>query len=136
MEPIATFAAASWAQQHWRAIAAAIVAAVLAVTAVLALLAGAAFSMFSGQSAQQLAAQACPVQPGTQVPFGQWNGTQMTNAATIVTVGQARRVPTFGEVVAVAAAMQESRLINLPGGDADSAGIFQERPSPRSPPPP
>ena len=129
MEPITTVAAASWAQQHWRAIAAAIVAAVLAVTAVLALLAGVAASMLSGQSAQQLAAQACPAQPGTQAAFGQWNGTQMTNAAAIVTVGRARRVPPFGEVVAVAAAMQESRLINLPGGDADSAGLFQERPS-------
>ena len=129
MEPIVTFAAVSWAQQHWRAIAGAILAAVLAVTGVLALLAGAAASMFSGQAAQQLVAQACPVQPGTQAAFGPWHGTQMTNAATIVAVGQARRVPTFGEVVAVAAAMQESSLLDRQGGTADSAGLFQERPS-------
>jgi hypothetical protein len=58
-----------------------------------------------------------------------WDGEQTSNAALIVAIGQARGVPAWGWVIAVATAMQESRLRNLPGGDADSIGLFQQRPS-------
>jgi hypothetical protein len=58
-----------------------------------------------------------------------WDADQVAIAATILTVGQARGVPAWGWVVAVATAMQESQLRNLPGGDADSIGVFQQRPS-------
>lgn len=58
-----------------------------------------------------------------------WDGEQTSNAALIVTIGQARGVPAWGRVVAVATAMQESRLRNLPGGDRNSIGLFQQRPS-------
>jgi hypothetical protein len=54
---------------------------------------------------------------------------QLANAATIIEVGRARNVPPHGWVVALAAAMQESSLRNLPYGDRDSAGLFQMRPS-------
>jgi cell wall-associated NlpC family hydrolase len=54
---------------------------------------------------------------------------QMANAATIVAVGSQLALPEQGWVVAIAAAMQESSLVNLSGGDLDSAGLFQERPS-------
>ncbi|MFE0025122.1 C40 family peptidase [Amycolatopsis sp. NPDC059021] len=54
---------------------------------------------------------------------------QMGNAATIVAVGKQRGVPEPGWVVAIAAAMQESQLRNLPYGDRDSLGLFQQRPS-------
>src|SRR5262249_21286386 len=117
-------------------IAGVIAAAVLAVTAVLALLAGAAVSMFSSQSAGQLAAGACPVQSGMHTALGQWNGTQMTNAATIVAVGQARRVPTFGEVVAVAPACKEPRRTTLPGVGRGPARALQGAPPPGLGPPP
>jgi cell wall-associated NlpC family hydrolase len=63
----------------------------------------------------------------TQV--GQWGPEQMSNAATIVAVGRAQQVPEQGQVVAVTAAMTESRLRNLPSGDRDSVGLFQMRPS-------
>jgi hypothetical protein len=56
-----------------------------------------------------------------------WDGEQTGNAALIVAVGRARGVPAWGWVVAVATAMQESRLRNLPGGDRDSIGLFQQR---------
>ena len=69
MEPIVTFAAVSWTEQHWRAIAGAILAAVLAVTGVLALLAGAAASMFSGQAAEQLVAHHRGRRPGPPGPY-------------------------------------------------------------------
>jgi hypothetical protein len=58
-----------------------------------------------------------------------WDVEQVANAATIVAVGRAKNVPPWGWVVAVAAAIQESRLRNLPGGDRDSLGVFQQRPS-------
>jgi hypothetical protein len=54
---------------------------------------------------------------------------QLANAATIIEVGRSRGVPPHGWVVALAAAMQESSLRNLPYGDRDSAGLFQMRPS-------
>ncbi len=54
---------------------------------------------------------------------------QRANAATIVSVGRALGVPERGLVVALAAAMQESSLRNLPNGDRDSVGLFQQRPS-------
>jgi hypothetical protein len=54
---------------------------------------------------------------------------QMANAATIAAVGIRRKVPTQGIVVALAAAEQESKLANLRGGDRDSIGLFQQRPS-------
>jgi cell wall-associated NlpC family hydrolase len=54
---------------------------------------------------------------------------QMSNAATIVAVGKQMNVPEKGWVVAIAAALQESELVNVGHGDRDSLGLFQERPS-------
>jgi hypothetical protein len=53
----------------------------------------------------------------------------MGNAATIAAVGIRRGVPSQAIVVALATAMQESKLSNLSGGDRDSIGLFQQRPS-------
>ncbi|NIH79806.1 hypothetical protein [Amycolatopsis viridis] len=54
---------------------------------------------------------------------------QARNAATIAAVGRRLGVPGHAVTVALATAIQESRLRNLPGGDRDSAGLFQQRPS-------
>jgi hypothetical protein len=54
---------------------------------------------------------------------------QMANAATIAAVGVVRGIPDRGIVIALATAMQESELYNLPYGDRDSVGLFQQRPS-------
>lgn len=62
-----------------------------------------------------------------------WDGTQRENAATIVQVGVALAVPERGQIVALATAMQESKLYNLghlgANNDHDSLGLFQQRPS-------
>lgn len=62
-----------------------------------------------------------------------WNREQRENATTIVRVGVALDFPERGQVVALAAAMQESRLYNLGDlgakNDHDSLGLFQQRPS-------
>jgi murein DD-endopeptidase MepM/ murein hydrolase activator NlpD len=67
--------------------------------------------------------------PGGVRPIGRWNGEQVASAATIIARGQALQVPARGWVIAVATAMQESQLVNLPGGADDSIGLFQQRPS-------
>ncbi|WP_410648015.1 C40 family peptidase [Amycolatopsis sp. cmx-4-54] len=54
---------------------------------------------------------------------------QMDNAGVIVAIGKQMGVPEAGWVVAIAAAMQESKLRNLHYGDRDSLGLFQQRPS-------
>jgi hypothetical protein len=54
---------------------------------------------------------------------------QMANAATIAAVGIRREMPERAVVVALATALQESKLQNLAGGDRDSVGLFQQRPS-------
>ncbi|MCZ9354069.1 C40 family peptidase [Streptomyces sp. NPDC058848] len=54
---------------------------------------------------------------------------QVPNAATIVATGLSLDVPKKGQIIALATAMQESRLRNLGYGDRDSLGLFQQRPS-------
>ncbi|MBF9134729.1 M23 family metallopeptidase [Plantactinospora sp. S1510] len=71
-----------------------------------------------------------PFKPPTVWPaIGDWNSDQVGNAATIVTTGARLGVPARGWVIAVATAMQESTLRILVGGDRDSVGLFQQRPS-------
>ena len=62
-------------------------------------------------------------------PAGQWDAEQLANARTIVSVGAERRISARGQIIALATAMQESGLRNLAGGDRDSIGLFQQRPS-------
>ncbi|MER5202214.1 NlpC/P60 family protein [Streptomyces sp. NPDC002825] len=54
---------------------------------------------------------------------------QIPHAQTIVATGISLDVPTKGQIIALATAMQESRLRNLNYGDRDSLGLFQQRPS-------
>ena len=54
---------------------------------------------------------------------------QMANAATITAVGLRRKMPEKAVVIALATALQESKLENLDTGDRDSVGLFQQRPS-------
>src|SRR5262249_39844192 len=54
---------------------------------------------------------------------------QITNATTIIATGITLGVPARGQIIALATALQESRLRNLTYGDRDSLGLFQQRPS-------
>jgi cell wall-associated NlpC family hydrolase len=60
---------------------------------------------------------------------GSYRPDQVGLAATIVSVGAQMGVPARGWVIAVATAIQESGLSNPSGGDRDSVGLFQQRPS-------
>jgi hypothetical protein len=54
---------------------------------------------------------------------------QAANATTIAAVGKRLGLPDHAVSVALAASLQESGLHNLAGGDRDSIGLFQQRPS-------
>jgi hypothetical protein len=54
---------------------------------------------------------------------------QAANVTTIAAVGKRLGLPDHAVTVALAAALQESRLHNLSYGDRDSRGVFQQRPS-------
>lgn len=70
--------------------------------------------------------QACTVEADGRVRL---NANQMANAATIAAIGIRQGMPERAVVVALATAFQESKLENLSGGDRDSVGLFQQRPS-------
>lgn len=55
--------------------------------------------------------------------------TQADNAALIAATGLRRELPARAVTIALATAMQESKLVNLDYGDRDSLGLFQQRPS-------
>jgi len=71
--------------------------------------------------------------PGCQAGSGQQALTLDTDqaaiAATIAGVAARQRLPRQAVTIALAAALQESKLHNLDYGDRDSVGIFQQRPS-------
>jgi hypothetical protein len=54
---------------------------------------------------------------------------QAQNASTIAAVGVKLGVSKYGIQIAEATALQESKLRDLSGGDRDSLGLFQQRPS-------
>lgn len=54
---------------------------------------------------------------------------QTENAAVIAAVAVRRGLPARAVTIAIATAMQESKLRNLNYGDSDSLGLFQQRPS-------
>jgi hypothetical protein len=54
---------------------------------------------------------------------------QAGHAATIAAVAVRQELPERAVTVALATALQESKLRNLPDGDRDSVGLFQQRPS-------
>lgn len=78
------------------------------------------------------------------VPVGGLSQVQMDHAATIVRVGEKLKLSTQAFIIAISTALQESQLLNLAnygvaeslnlphdgvGGDHDSVGLFQQRPS-------
>ena len=62
-------------------------------------------------------------------PTVELTAVQLQHASTINAVGLSRGIPERGRIIAIATAYQESTLRNLPNGDRDSVGLFQQRPS-------
>jgi hypothetical protein len=63
---------------------------------------------------------------GSTVDF---DPSQTAYAATIEAVAEKRGLPARAATIAIATAIQESKLRNLKYGDRDSVGLFQQRPS-------
>jgi hypothetical protein len=81
---------------------------------------------FSGGLKLPVLGPECTVQAGGEVTL---DTVQMANAATITAVGVRRGMSERAVVVALATALQESKLENREDGDRDSVGLFQQRPS-------
>src|SRR5580765_4677578 len=76
-------------------------------------------SNFGGPRCQATAA-------GASVDF---DPSQTAYAATIEAIAEKRGLPARAATIAIATAIQESKLRNLKYGDRDSVGLFQQRPS-------
>jgi hypothetical protein len=57
------------------------------------------------------------------------SGEQARNASLIAAVSVRRGMPAHAATIGLATALQESKLYNVHGGDRDSLGLFQQRPS-------
>jgi hypothetical protein len=54
---------------------------------------------------------------------------QARNASLVAAIAIRRGMPAHAATIGLATALQESKLYNLRGGDRDSLGLFQQRPS-------
>jgi hypothetical protein len=93
------------------------------------LLAGLGISFGLFRSPPHPAVSACAVSTGQGTAPFVLTPDQAQNATIIAAVGARRGMPDHAVTVALAAALQESHLQNLPYGDRDSLGLFQQRPS-------
>jgi cell wall-associated NlpC family hydrolase len=81
-----------------------------------------------GAGRQALPGVVCaPAGGGPLAAVAGFGAEQLSNAALIVAAGTEMTVPQRAQVIAVATAMAESGLRNLPSGDRDSVGLFQQR---------
>jgi hypothetical protein len=71
----------------------------------------------------------CNYAAGTDPAAYHTDTEQSSVAAQMVAVVISRRLPERAAVLVIAAALQESKLANLSGGDRDSVGVLQQRPS-------
>jgi hypothetical protein len=97
----------------------------------LALLAGGIYTVVAFvQRSQALVTERCTADTGTQ--SAELAIDQTANASLITAVAVRRGLPARAASIALATAMQESKLRNLDHGDLagpDSRGLFQQRPS-------
>ncbi|MGA5303613.1 hypothetical protein ACPCHT_27065 [Nucisporomicrobium flavum] len=100
--------------------------AIIAVVVLLGALGLIVSSSFGGGLKLPHLGPECTVRADGEVTL---DAVQMANAATISAVGIRRKMPERAVVVALATALQESKLENRDDGDRDSVGLFQQRPS-------
>ncbi|QIM22014.1 C40 family peptidase [Phycicoccus sp. HDW14] len=129
MDPVTALAAAELKRRLWR-----LVARVVAIVMPLAIVAFLALTVFTTSliagdpSDSDPAVTGCgTVNRPAAVSVASFDSEQLANAQTIVAVGRKLGVPREGWVIAISTALQESGLRNLPFGDRDSIGMFQQR---------
>ena len=98
----------------------------LVFVAVLAIIGGVAIAIWRGTGPLPDPEQ-CTAKVSTHMV---WLSTEQgRNASLIAAIGVERGLPARAVSIALATAYQESKIRNLTGGDRDSIGIFQQRPS-------
>jgi hypothetical protein len=102
-------------------------AGVVAGLVVLALAAVVGVRVLSGQGVPFLAADVCKASVGGRTVT--LDPEQARYAGLITAISVERGMPARAATIALATAYQESKLRNLAGGDRDSIGLFQQRPS-------
>lgn len=100
----------------------------VAVVAVLLLLAVGVVVVVLNNVAEPPISRDCRVEldDGTEASLA---AEQASNAGLIAAVATSRELPARAVTIALATALQESKLRNLDYGDRDSLGLFQQRPS-------
>ena len=95
--------------------------------AVVALLAGVGWFAIRNDVVPFLASDQCTAEGGDHSVV--LEPSQARYAGLITAIAVQRGLPARAASIALATAYQESDLRNLDGGDRDSAGLFQQRPS-------
>jgi cell wall-associated NlpC family hydrolase len=112
------------------AIVSAFIAALLVLVMGTALVAEASGALSPVEAAPVAVCGHGPVQAGVSMDgYPALDAGQLGNAQIIYSVAQDLQLPARAAVIAIATALQESGLRNLPYGTADSVGLFQQRPS-------
>ena len=97
-----------------------------AVVALAALFAGAFFAVTRWLGGVAATSECIATAAGTSFTL---EVDQTGNAALIAAIAHKRGLPARAVTIALATALQESKLRNIAHGDLDSVGLFQQRPS-------
>jgi hypothetical protein len=89
--------------------------------------AGVAYGVSRHQSGQDDTLGQCTTEVGQLTVI--LTGAQARNATLISAIAIRRGMPAHAATIGLATALQESKLYNIRGGDRDSLGLFQQRPS-------
>src|SRR3954463_7377393 len=88
---------------------------------------GVAYGVTQHQSGEDETLGQCTTEVGQLTVI--LTGPQARNATLISAIAIRRGMPAHAATIGLAAALQESKLYNVRGGDRDSLGLFQQRPS-------
>jgi len=102
---------------------------VIIISGVTVLLAGGFAAIVSLQPSPPVFTSTCTFGNGSDGGPYAISPAEAQNAAIITAVGRQKGLPDHAATVALATSFQETHLQNLPYGDLDSVGLFQQRPS-------
>lgn len=96
------------------------------ILVVLGIVAGSFYAVWTKLQSELFSPSCTATASGSSVTF---SPEQVANAALIAAISDKRGLPPRAASIAIATAIQESKLRNLAYGDRDSVGLFQQRPS-------
>ena len=96
------------------------------ILVVVAIVAGSLVAVWNKLQSELFSPTCTATASGSSVSF---SPEQVANAALIAAISDKRGLPPRAASIAIATAIQESKLRNLNYGDRDSIGLFQQRPS-------